>query len=170
MFQQFKNKTVQKKFLNLQKNHHSKAVKALDSIGIIVDFGVLEDNGNVEDIIQAFKTKSNTVQVIAVSTGKLKNQNFDGLVLMNNQMTWQGDFKKETDAEKFQQNSYDLLINYFEESTPQMRLLSASVQANLKVGFPTRTDGINDLTIDVKPTKISKFADEVKKYLPLINQ
>lgn len=170
MLGHLKSKIARKKYLRLQKEHRSKAITKLQKVGVIVDLDMFEKLSETQKLVQAFNTEGGMVEVIGFSNNAKKREAFEGLTFKINQLTLSGDFKTESDAEKFQQKPYDLLVNYFVEASPQLLLLSAAAEANLRVGFPSESNPINDLNIDVMPSEISRFAAEVKKYLPLINQ
>lgn len=67
-------------------------------------------------------------------------------------------------------NSYDLLINYYEESITELLYLSSISKAGFRAGFKQGQIILNDLMIDVDMSEYPTFVDELFKYLKNFNK
>ncbi|MAN29281.1 MAG: hypothetical protein CMH15_02400 [Mesonia sp.] len=154
-------KVVEEKLLS----RRPKAIKTMQNIGVIIDAEVLQ-NLQLEDLKKAFQSFSGSVSYIILSEKEIEGEK----VVKKKDLAWKASFKPETAANEFQQQEFDLLINYFKEVKPELFILSGSTSAKLKTGFSLEEKQLNDLEINVKPEEVSLFTSEVKKYLSIINQ
>lgn len=168
MLKKIKNKIARKAFLHLQKNHFPEAINTFSSIGLIIDPTIFKNPEDTKKLIQSLKGTGSQVETIFISKNNLSRDE-DILVFKDNQISWRGNLKSGSDADKFQRHKFDVLINYFNRASPHLLLLSAAVKAKLKIGLQTETNSLNDLNIVVNPNEIHKFVCEFKTYIPKIN-
>lgn len=154
-------KVIEEKLLS----RRPKAVKNLQKVGVIIDADLLQ-NIKLKTIKKAFQSFSGSVTFIILSETEIEGEQF----FKRKDLAWKASFKPETAANKFQQQEFDLLINYFQEVKPALLVLSGSTSAKLKAGFSIEEKQMNDLEINVKPEEVDIFTSELKKYLSIINQ
>ncbi|MCT4628654.1 hypothetical protein [Winogradskyella sp.] len=82
---------------------------------------------------------------------------------------WKGKINN-TDLQLFIDETFDVLISYYKNETPELNLITASSKANLKVGLSRNDERLYDLIIDVNPKDIEIFKKELKKYLNILNK
>lgn len=165
MLQLFKNRYKRKQFEKDCCNHSPKSTDAVRNVGIIVtDSALNKDKWN--DLKNRFKLGKAEVTLIGFGEERIGN---DFYQFHKNQIDWKGRFKENSDAAKFSQNQFDVLINYYHEPMADLLLLSAATKAPLKIGFYHEQNPVNDLNIMLNPIEIDRFVEEVKKYLALIN-
>ena len=149
-------------------NHRPSSVKELTKVGVILtkkELAFLEHSA----FAKVLDLKKEQLFFMVFSTSKEVSENPQISFFYKNELTWKGTFKKESEVHLFQQKKYDLLINYVDEVNLELLLLSASVQANLKVGFPLEENSLNDLDIKENLENSKQFLNELKKYLSVIN-
>ena len=61
--------------------------------------------------------------------------------------------------------SFDLMINYFDQNNLFANYVSSSCQAKLRIGFAQADQRINDILFDFKPSQMKQFLTECKPYL-----
>ncbi|MEW7279276.1 hypothetical protein ABW636_11840 [Aquimarina sp. 2201CG1-2-11] len=68
----------------------------------------------------------------------------------------------------FVNEDYDVLINFYEESSIELDCVAAASKAKFKVGFTTVDHRINDLIIGATTNDTNLFISELKKYLKIL--
>ncbi|WP_121665579.1 DUF6913 domain-containing protein [Mesonia aquimarina] len=149
-------------------NHRPSSVKELKKVGVILsqtEFDFLDHSA----FAKTLNIKKEQLFFMIFSASKEVTKNPQISFFSKKELTLNGTFKKESEVRLFQQKKYDLLINYFSEINLELLLLSASIQANLKIGFPIEENRLNDLDIKENPKNWQQFLNELKKYLSVIN-
>ena len=165
MFQKLKISSAKKYIENSIYDHRPKAVRQIDKLGVILDEKVLNKIA-YDQLKNAFSSLGKKVEMILFS-----EKTEEGVVsFKRSDLGWKGVFKPETAAAKFQQEQFDVLVNYFETPQPELILLGVSTSAKIKVGFSQQDKKLNDLQINVSATEVDLFIKELKKYLAIINQ
>ncbi len=165
MFQKLKISSAKKYIENSIYDHRPKAVRQIDKLGVILDEKVLNKIA-YDQLEKAFSSLGKKVEMILFS-----EKTEEGVLnFKRSDLGWKGVFKPETAAAKFQQEQFDVLVNYFETPQPELILLGVSTSAKIKVGFSQQDKKLNDLQINVSATEVDLFIKELKKYLAIINQ
>ena len=165
MFQKLKISSAKKYIENSIYDHRPKAVRQIDKLGVILDEEVLNKIA-YDQLKKAFSSLGKKVEMILFS-----EKTEEGVLsFKRSDLGWKGVFKPETAAAKFQQEQFDVLVNYFETPQPELILLGVSTSAKIKVGFSQQDKKLNDLQINVSATEVDLFIKELKKYLAIINQ
>ncbi len=165
MLQKFKINSAKKVIEEKLLSRRPKAIQKMQKVGVIVDAELLQ-NLELKRLKNAIQSLSDSVTFIILSETEIEGEQ----VFKRKDLAWKASFKPETAANEFQQQEFDLLINYFKEVKPALFVLSGSTSAKLKTGFSLEDKQMNDLEINVKPEEVSLFTSEVKKYLAIINQ
>ena len=165
MFQKLKISSAKKYIENSIYDHRPKAVRQIDKLGVILDEEVLNKIA-YDQLKKAFSSLGKKVEMILFSDKAEEGV----LSFKRSDLGWKGVFKPETAAAKFQQEQFDVLVNYFETPQPELILLGVSTSAKIKVGFSQQDKKLNDLQINVSATEVDLFIKELKKYLAIINQ
>ncbi|WP_283640541.1 DUF6913 domain-containing protein [Mesonia mobilis] len=165
MFQKLKISSAKKYIENSIYDHRPKAVRQIDKLGVILDEKVLNKIA-YDQLKNAFSSLGKKVEMILFSDKAEEGV----LSFKRSDLGWKGVFKPETAAAKFQQEQFDVLVNYFETPQPELILLGVSTSAKIKVGFSQQDKKLNDLQINVSATEVDLFIKELKKYLAIINQ
>lgn len=79
-----------------------------------------------------------------------------------------GKIKKDTFAQSFSHQNFDVQINFFQKENPFLLALSSSVKGNIKIGFPLSEPHINHLEFKMRLNEEIAFAEELKNYLEKI--
>ena len=165
MFQKLKISSAKKYIENSIYDHRPKAVRQIDKLGVILDEKVLNKIA-YDQLKNAFSSLGKKVEIILFSDKAEEGV----LSFKRSDLGWKGVFKPESAAAKFQQEQFDVLVNYFETPQPELILLGVSTSAKIKVGFSQQDKKLNDLQINVSATEVDLFIKELKKYLAIINQ
>lgn len=165
MFQKLKISSAKKYIENSIYDHRPKAVRQIDKLGVILDEEVLNKIA-YDQLKNAFSSLGKKVEIILFSDKAEEGV----LSFKRSDLGWKGVFKPESAAAKFQQEQFDVLVNYFETPQPELILLGVSTSAKIKVGFSQQDKKLNDLQINVSATEVDLFIKELKKYLAIINQ
>lgn len=155
-----------KKALNvfLERNR-PRLVGKREKIGIILDLDMMEEGFDCTDLRKEMDFSYNTCSFIVCSKQKFISEKYSLNQFDRNNLGWNGMLKEGSKEKLFQETSYDLLLNYFVNPSMEILIFSASIEANLKVGFPLSEKRLNDLEINVEPLEYEIFSRELKKYL-----
>ena len=63
-----------------------------------------------------------------------------------------------------------MLINFYETDSLALQVVSASANADLKVGLHNANPDVNDLIIDITIKDKNIFKNEIIKYLNILNK
>lgn len=152
------------------KKHQAGSISSLKKVGILIDTQAMPDC-KAYTILQKELAENNTQFEVLFYVSKESDVTADTEKWFSKKaLNLYGKFKKEGTAKSFEQQNFDLLINYYVKPPEALLLLSALVNAKFKVGFELECTGLNDLSIATDPKNTKLFAQEVKKYLSIINQ
>jgi len=166
MLKQLKLKNIEKKCEVLRDKHSPQALKKLQTIAVIIDEQVFENNRHTKTLIETLKKYASRVEFILYNALEPK---IDDLIFKAEQINWRGEFKAGTIAERFSGQDFDLLVNYVVKPDLPLELLSLTTTARLKIGLVGSDNALNDLAIAINPHEIHKVVEEFKTYLPKIN-
>lgn len=162
--------SYQKRLNSAINKHKAGSIKSLQKVGILIDAKSMPHFRD-HQILQKVLAQSKTQFEVLFYVDKETEVTADAEKWFSKKaLALTGNFKKESLARSFQAQKFDLLINYFVEPAEALLLLSATVNASLKVGFCLETEKLNDLSIATDPKNTKLFAEEIKKYLSIINQ
>ena len=78
-------------------------------------------------------------------------------------------FKSER-VTNFTEQSFDMLISYYDIQKPTLLLVTRSSKAKFKVGFQTIDKRVNHLVINTIAENYSEFISELFKYLKILKK
>ncbi len=167
----FKEKS-NKKYLNkLLTNRHVNVTNGkVESLGVIVNNDEFTDLEQFEKLKSLLSLKDYSVKIITYTSKKESNT----LVLNENcynakDFGYRGKLKKEA-LKSFIEEPFDVLISYYTHDILELKLLTASSKAKLKIGLLQTDERINDLIIKTPITAFNIFKNEVFKYLTILNK
>lgn len=170
MFRNFKRYSAKKPLDVFLQGDRSKSGKKTDKIGIILDLDMMEKNFDLVAFRKELDVPNEVFRPIVYTKQKQVREKC-GLEQFNgNNLGWKATFKKGSKEKEFQETDYALLLNYFKDPSPELLIFSASVRAQLKVGFPMAEKRLNNLELYIDPQDYRLFAKELKKYLAVMKE
>jgi len=91
------------------------------------------------------------------------------MCIRDRDLGWKGEVENSY-AHEFLGREYDLLVNYYDEDSLLLNLMSAQTKARLKVGFKEVGPTFNDLMLDTPLNDFQTFKKELKKYLGVFKE
>ena len=82
---------------------------------------------------------------------------------------WNGKIKN-VDLQSFVEKDFDALICFYKQNTIELDLITATSNANFKIGISNKDNRLYDFIIDVNPKNFDVFKTELKKYLAVLNK
>ena len=82
---------------------------------------------------------------------------------------WNGKIKN-VDLQSFVEKDFDALICFYKQNTIELDLITATSNANFKIGISNKDNRLYDFIIDVNPKNFDVFKTELKKYLTVLNK
>lgn len=168
--EKFKIKSGQK-FLEeeLKKNRSFSDKKGIAGIAVIVDMDNFKDAEVFQDLRKTLNVKPNAVRIMGYKKAEDKHGMFSTPFVTEKQLGWNGTIENGDFAE-FTGRDYDVLINYYNQDRLFLKIMSAKVNARIRVGIQGADEAMNDLIIDCPLGDIDTFANELKKYLKILKE
>ena len=166
-FKDISTKKIVKKSLSNVK--HLSSDKIIKTVGIIFDESYFyEREALVEELIQN-GINENNIKVLVFKDKIKKNDVFDYPVFSHRDLSWHGTVDKKQ-VNEFIDESFDLLINYYDTEKAALLLVSHLSKASFKVGFATVDKRLNHFIINTNAENYKVFMDELFKYLKILNK
>ena len=143
--------------------------KGVQKIGCIVDLDKFDKADVFYEFLEAFDLQPNAVKIIGYKSYYDKNSPYATPVFSDKNLGWNGAIENSY-ALEFLNREYDVLINYYNENSLLLNLMSLKARARLKVGFKEVGPDFNDLMLDTPITNFKTFKGELKKYLGVLKE
>lgn len=143
--------------------------RGLRRIGCIVDLDKFDKADIFYEFLEAFQLPPNAVKIIGYKSFYDKNSPYATPVFSDKDLGWNGDVENSY-ALEFLNNEYDLLVNYYNENSLLLNLMSIKTNARLKVGFKSVGPDFSDLMLDTPLADFNTFKTELKKYLRVLKE
>lgn len=168
-------KIVKDFFLKRNVNNKLKNYQLQLSSNKIVKVGVLIDANyfmNQEELIEEIVKHGiliENIDILSFVNKKKKTilEKFD--FFFRKDISFGGLFKSER-VTNFTEQSFDLLISYYDIQKPTLLLVTRSSKAKFKVGFQTIDKRVNHLVINTVAENYSEFITELFKYLKILKK
>lgn len=156
------------------KNNLSNA-KLLPSSNVIRTIGIVFDEtyfhereALVSELLKEGIEKDN-IEVLVFRDRIKKNEVFDYPVFSHKDISWTATIDKPV-VRDFINRDFDLLINYYDTEKAALLLVSHLSKASFKVGFSSVDKRLNHFMITTNAENYKIFADELFKYLKILNK
>ncbi|SNR30581.1 DUF6913 domain-containing protein [Lutibacter flavus] len=156
-----------KRLPELLNNINEVSSKNLTNILVIADDISVKD-GILANLIDVLKISESNIEFV-IFQQKIPKENELSYVYSFKDFGWYGKVNSAA-LKNILTKKYDLLINYSKVDNLYNNLLILQCEAGFKVGFASLDNRLYDLLIDCKPTEISLFNKELKKYLEILNK
>jgi hypothetical protein len=170
-------------FLNYLKNFSTKKivknslsnVKHLSSDTLIKTVGIVFDESYfyekealIEELIHN-GIDENSIRFLVYKDKIKKNETFEYPIFSTKDLSWHGTVDKK-EVQDFIKEPFDLLINYYDTEKVALLLVSHLSKASFKVGFSTVDKRLNHFMINTNAENYKVFAEELFKYLKILNK
>ena len=143
--------------------------KGIRSLGCIVDLDKFEKSELFFQFQDEFSLQPNAIKIIGYKRFYDKNSPYATPVFSDKDLGWNGEIQNSY-ALEFLGREYDLLVNYYDEDSLLLNLMSAKTKARLKVGFKEVGPTYNDLMLGMRINDFQLFKKELKKYLGIFKE
>lgn len=166
----FKEKSNQK-FINKLIDSRKAALssKKMESVGIILNLSEFDDFEAFRVFFEQLKINPNKIKIAAFTEDHKMVELSNELLYSVKQIGWKGKIKS-NELETFINAKFDALISYYKDDNLELNLVTASSNADFKIGISNDDERLNDLILDVKPNKFNVFKQELIKYLTILNK
>ncbi len=143
--------------------------RKISSIGVILNFDEFKDFEAFRSYIKELGIKPNKTKIITFIKDE-KDINFHWETYINTKdFGWKGKINN-VELQTFIETEFDALISFYKEDILELNSIVAQSKANFKIGLSNTDQRLYDLIIDVKPSQLGIFKDELKKYLTVLNK
>jgi hypothetical protein len=143
--------------------------QGVSKVGCIVDLDKFDKADVFYEFLEEFKLQPNAVKIIGYKNYYDKNSPYATPVFSDKDLGWNGDIENSY-ALEFLNREYDVLVNYYDENSLLLNLMSIKTRARLKVGFKNVGPDFNDLMLDTPISNFKTFKTELKKYLGVLKE
>ncbi|PNW25858.1 DUF6913 domain-containing protein [Formosa algae] len=147
----------------------SNTSKHIESLGVILNIDEFSNTEAIESISKLLKIKPNSFKILAFSMSEEGNDGHGFPVFTAKDIGWSGKIKN-PELELFLNNEFDALISYYFTDNLDLKVLTAKVKSDLKIGVLQEEQRLNDLIINVNPDAIEVFKRELLKYLSILKR
>ncbi|WP_396195602.1 DUF6913 domain-containing protein [Flavobacterium sp.] len=159
-------KIVKKRLSNVK---HLTSEGEIKTVGIIFDETYFnEREALVKELLQKGIGEKD-VKVLVFKDKIKKNEQFDYPTFSYKDLSWHGTVDKK-EVNDFIAEPFDLLINYYDTEKASLLLVSHLSKAVFKVGFASIDKRLNHFMINTNAENYKVFADELFKYLRILNK
>ncbi len=159
------------KYLNklLSKRQVNVTNTKVSSIGVILNVDEFDDLDTFRDLADAIKVHHNRLKVVVYSESK-KDALLSWVECFNpKDFGWNGAINN-LGLQTFVDESFDLLLSYYQEDLLELKLITASSKSKFKVGVLQTDERLNDLIIKTNVKEFDVFSKELAKYLTILNK
>lgn len=139
------------------------------TIGLLIDGTRFSQTELLIDELVKKGIDKNNIKVLVYSDKKIKNKDLVYFRLKDISLS-----KKNSDIgseiKAFENESFDLLVNYYNQEQIALTYLSVQSKADFKAGFLMDEKRLNHFIIDVPLSDYKLFSEELFKYLKLFNK
>jgi len=166
----FKNKSIEN-YLNklLSERHVNVNDKKIESLGIILNIDELSDFELFRALGTLIKVHPNRLKIITYSSNEKDKLSSWDVCFNPKDFGWKG-LIKNLELQSFVDKKFDALISYYTSDELELKLITASSKAQLKIGILQTDERVNDLIIKTKLKDFKTFKSELLKYLTILNK
>ncbi|MCF6224598.1 MAG: hypothetical protein L3J34_12870 [Flavobacteriaceae bacterium] len=160
--------TYIKKQLKLVKNSNNKKVSKIQNVGIVADVNLFRAYDFTKKLSENLGIDASNINVILYDIEKTESLIDNYRRFSDKSFGLQGKIK-DTDLSNFVNTSFDLLINYCEETNIYGQVIVCRSKAKLKAGFENEYADFYDLSVNIPENRIDTFNSEIIKYLQILS-
>tara|TARA_R110000868_G_scaffold3348_1_gene21754 strand:+ start:1046 stop:1564 length:519 start_codon:yes stop_codon:yes gene_type:complete len=166
----FKKKSNEK-YLNklLSERHVNVSDNKIESLGVILNVDEKTDLELFGKLAEDLKIHPNKLKIITFSENVKDDINSWDNCYNPKDFGWKGRIKN-IELQLFLDLELDALISYYEKEILELKLITASSNAKMKIGIFQNDERINDLIIKTKLKEFDVFKTELFKYLTILNK
>ena len=156
-----------KRLPELLNNINEVSSENINNVLVIADDISVKD-GILANLIDDLKISENNIEFV-IFQQKIPKENELSYLYSTKDFGWYGKVNS-AGLKNILTKKYDLLINYSKVDNLYSNLLILQCKSEFKVGFANLDNRLYDLLIGCKPTEISLFNKELKKYLEILKK
>ena len=138
-------------------------------VGILFDESYFKEREELVAELISNGIKESDIEILVFKDKIKNNEVFDYPVFSHKDFSWTATIDK-PEVGKFISQPFDLLINYYDTEKAALLLVSHLSKAGFKVGFATVDKRLHHFMIDTSAENYKVFADELFKYLKILNK
>lgn len=162
----FFNKIITKRLRNVTSSKSSGSIK---KVGVILDEKLSDSKDKIKDILKKNSILDSNITFITFKSKLKKGEEAPFDVFTSKDVSFSGVFNRGR-LNWFLDDTFDLIINFYQDANPFLMLLTQLSHSNLKVGFASVDNRLNHLVIKTKSNDTSIFLDEMIKYLKILKK
>lgn len=162
----FIKKTVKKSLLNYSLIN---ADNKIQTVGLLIDETYFSKEKELIEEITANGISVNCIKVLIYKDRIKKKEFFEHPSFSRKDFSFTGEFQKD-EIWQFANESFDMLINYYDIEKPQLLIVTLQSKARFKVGFSTIDKRLNNFMITTIAEKHQEFVSELFRYLKILKK
>lgn len=162
----FIKKTVKKSLLTYSLVNTDKKI---ESVGLLIDETYFSKEKELIEEITANGISDSNIKVLIYKDSIKKKEVLEHPGFSRKDFSFTGEFQKD-EIQRFTNESFDMLISYYDIEKPQLLIVTLQSKAQFKVGFSTTDKRLNNFTITTVAEKHQEFVTELFRYLKILNK
>ena len=170
IFKRLKKKSNQK-YLNNSLNNRTPLVdeRVIQSVGVILNSNEFKNSDQLLSLLRSLDIKENKIKFITfIDDHKSRPNSWDAYFYPEN-FKWRGNIEG-VDLTDFVNESFDMLISYYQINQLELHLVTTLSKAKFKIGISNVDERLHDLIISIDPNQVEIFKKELLKYLKVFNK
>lgn len=143
--------------------------KKIESLGIILNIDEISDFELFRALGTLIKVHPNRLKIITYSSNENDKLSSWDVCFNPKDFGWKG-LIKNVELQAFVDKKFDALISYYSADELELKLITASSKAELKIGILQTDERLNDVIIKTKLKDFKTFKTELLKYLTILNK
>lgn len=162
----FIKKTVKKSLLNYVLTNTDEKIQ---TVGLLIDETYFSKEKELIQEITANGISGNNIKVLVYKDRIKKKDLFEHSSFSSKDFSFTGEFQND-EIKQFTNESFDMLISFYDIEKPQLLIVTLQSKAQFKVGFSTIDKLLNNFTITTVAEKHQEFVTELFRYLKILNK
>jgi len=158
-------KIVKKQLANVPKTSDEK----IRTVGILFDQTYFHERDALLAELEKAGIARGNISVLVFKDAIKKNETIDAPSFSYRDFKWTAQIDN-ADIKSFTRKHFDLLINYYDVEKAPLLLVSHLSDAKFKAGFSSVDKRLHHFMIDTHAENYKVFADELVKYLNILNK
>ena len=170
IFKRLKKKSNQK-YLNKNLNNRKPLVddSIIQSVGVILNNNEFRDADQLLSLLRSIDIKENKIKFITLIDDHESRPNSWDAYFYPENFKWKGKIEG-ADLTDFVNESFDVLISYYQINQLELHLATTLSKAKFKIGISNVDERLHDLIISIDPNQVEIFKKELLKYLKFFNK
>lgn len=154
---------------NLQNVKSISSAVSIQTVGLLIDESYFFEKEALVEELKAQGILENNIKLVVYKDKLRKNQSYPQPTVSIKHLNWKAEITNPT-VNDFINESFDLLISYYDVEKAILLNITHNSKALFKVGFSSVDKRLNHLMINTNAENYKVFVHELFRYLKILNK